>query len=106
MEKKTGLAAMIAGVGVEWILPAFTVSLIFVMLVPLPSVLLDVLLTLSITISMLVLLAALQVLKPVAIFGLSQPDPAADPAPPVAGSGQQPAHSAARERRCIRRRQA
>ena len=65
MEKKTGLAAAIAGVGVEWILPAFTVSLIFVMLVPLPSVLLDVLLTLSITISVLVLLAALQVLKPV-----------------------------------------
>ena len=65
MEKKSSLVAKIAGVGVDWILPAFTVSLIFVMLVPLPSMLLDVLLTLSITISVLVLLAALQILKPV-----------------------------------------
>ena len=65
MEKKPSLVASIAGMGGEWILPAFTVSLVFVMLVPMPSVLLDMLLTLSITISVLVLLAALQILRPV-----------------------------------------
>jgi flagellar biosynthesis protein FlhA len=65
MEKKPSLVASLQGMGVDWILPAFTVSLVFVMLVPMPSVLLDILLTLSITISVLVLLAALQVLRPV-----------------------------------------
>ncbi len=65
MEKKPSLVASLQGLGVDWILPAFTVSLVFVMLVPMPSVLLDILLTLSITISVLVLLTALQVLRPV-----------------------------------------
>jgi flagellar biosynthesis protein FlhA len=65
MAAKPSFVASLQGMGVEWVLPAFTVSLVFVMLVPLPSVMLDVLLTLSITISVLVLLTALQVLKPV-----------------------------------------
>ena len=51
--------------GVDWVLPAATVGMVFVMLVPLPSFALDLLLTLSITTSVLVLLAALQILKPV-----------------------------------------
>ena len=55
----------IKSAGIDWLLPSFTVSLIFVMLVPLPSVMLDFLLTLSITISVLVLLASIQILKPV-----------------------------------------
>jgi flagellar biosynthesis protein FlhA len=49
----------------EWIAPIAAVSMVFVMLVPLPSFVLDLLLTLSITASMLVLLTAIQVLRPI-----------------------------------------
>ena len=49
----------------EWIAPIAAVSMVFVMLVPLPSFLLDLLLTISITASMLVLLTAIQILRPV-----------------------------------------
>jgi flagellar biosynthesis protein FlhA len=49
----------------EWIAPIAAVSMVFVMLVPLPSFILDLLLTLSITASMLVLLTAIQILRPV-----------------------------------------
>jgi len=48
----------------EWIMPAAAVGLIFVMLVPLPSILLDVLLATSMTVSVLVLLSAIQILRP------------------------------------------
>jgi flagellar biosynthesis protein FlhA len=48
----------------EWIMPIAAVGLIFVMLVPLPSILLDVLLATSMTISVLVLLSAIQILRP------------------------------------------
>src|SRR5277367_5317447 len=48
----------------EWIMPIAAVGLIFVMLVPLPSILLDVLLAASMTISVLVLLSAIQILRP------------------------------------------
>jgi len=65
MASKPSFMASLQGMGMDWILPTFTVSLVFVMLVPMPSVLLDILLTLSITISVLVLLTALQVLRPV-----------------------------------------
>jgi flagellar biosynthesis protein FlhA len=49
----------------EWIAPMAAVSMVFVMLVPLPSFLLDILLTISITASILVLLTAIQILRPV-----------------------------------------
>jgi flagellar biosynthesis protein FlhA len=49
----------------EWIAPIAAVSMVFVMLVPLPSFVLDFLLTISITASILVLLTAIQILKPV-----------------------------------------
>src|ERR1700685_4179595 len=49
----------------EWIAPSAAVSMVFVMLVPLPSFVLDLLLTISITASMLVLLTAIQILRPV-----------------------------------------
>jgi len=42
----------------DWIIPTAAVALVFVMLVPLPSIILDLLLTLSITASVLVLLTA------------------------------------------------
>ena len=48
----------------EWILPVAAVGLIFVMLVPLPGILLDVFLALSLTVSVLVLLSAIQILRP------------------------------------------
>src|ERR1700760_585661 len=49
----------------DWIAPIAAVSMVFVMLVPLPSFMLDLLLTVSITASILVLLTAIQVLRPV-----------------------------------------
>jgi len=48
----------------EWIMPVAAVGLIFVMLVPLPGLLLDVLLAVSITAAVLVLLSAIQILRP------------------------------------------
>jgi flagellar biosynthesis protein FlhA len=49
----------------EWIVPSAAVSLVFVMLVPMPSLFLDLLLALSITASVLVLLSAIHILRPV-----------------------------------------
>src|SRR5271166_489852 len=50
---------------VEWIMPIAAVGLIFVMLVPLPRILLDLLLAMSMTVSVLVLLSAVHILRPV-----------------------------------------
>ncbi len=52
------------GSGSEWIMPVAAVALIFVMLVPLPGLVLDVLLAVSITAAVLVLLSAIQILRP------------------------------------------
>ncbi len=49
----------------EWVVPVTAVVMLFVMLVPMPSFILDLLLTLSIAASVLVLLTAIQVLRPV-----------------------------------------
>ncbi len=49
----------------EWFVPIAAVTMLFVMLVPLPSIILDLLLTVSIAASVLVLLTAIQVLRPV-----------------------------------------
>ena len=49
---------------IEWIVPIAAVSLVFVMLVPLPAILLDLLLATSFAASVLVLLSALQILRP------------------------------------------
>ena len=49
---------------VEWAVPVAAIGLVFVMLVPLPSFLLDILLAASITASVLVLLSAMHVLRP------------------------------------------
>src|ERR1700704_1883814 len=48
----------------EWIVPIAAVSLVFVMLVPLPSILLDLLRATSLTAAVLVLLSAIQILRP------------------------------------------
>jgi flagellar biosynthesis protein FlhA len=65
MAAKDNISASLKSSSAEWIIPAFAVSLVFVMLVPLPSIALDLLLTFSITISVLVLLTAIQLLRPV-----------------------------------------
>lgn len=60
---KTAIGALTGAA--EWIIPIATVSIVFVMLVPLPTFLMDLLLALSITASVLVLLSAIHVLRPV-----------------------------------------
>ena len=64
MNKKPGLLNALRTYS-EWVIPTGAVALVFVMLVPLPSIALDLLLTLSITASVLVLLTAIQILRPV-----------------------------------------
>jgi len=61
---KPGLLATLQSYS-DWIIPSGAVALIFVMLVPLPGFALDLLLTLNITAAVLVLLTAIQVLRPV-----------------------------------------
>ncbi len=64
MNKKPGLLASLRASS-DWFIPTGAVALVFVMLVPLPSMVLDLLLTFSITASVLVLLTAIQILRPV-----------------------------------------
>jgi len=64
MNKKSGLLQKLRG-SAEWFIPTGAVALVFVMLVPLPSFVLDLLLTFSIMVSVLVLLTAIQILRPV-----------------------------------------
>jgi len=63
--KKKRLLSVLRESSVDWLIPAAAVALVFVMLVPLPGFLLDVLFTISITASVLVLLSAIQILRPV-----------------------------------------
>ena len=64
MAKKQGILASLRASS-DWFIPTGAVALVFVMLVPLPSLALDLLLTISITASVLVLLTAIQILRPV-----------------------------------------
>ena len=64
MKKNNGFLKMLGASG-EWVVPMAAVAMVFVMLVPLPSFLLDMMLTVSITASVLVLLTSVQILKPV-----------------------------------------
>ncbi len=65
MPKEQSWIQNIQAVGAETVVPIFVVGMVFVMLVPLPGFALDLLLSLSITASVVVLLTALQLLKPV-----------------------------------------
>jgi flagellar biosynthesis protein FlhA len=65
MAIKPKLLGSAAGSAGDWIVPALAVSMVFVMLIPLPAVIVDLLLSLSITASVLVMLVAIQILKPV-----------------------------------------
>ncbi len=61
---KTALNRILKSSG-EWMVPVTAVAMVFVMLVPMPTFVLDLLLTCSIAASVLVLLTAIQVLRPV-----------------------------------------
>ena len=63
--EKRGFLTALRTSGSEWAIPTAAVAVVFVMLVPLPALVLDLFLVLSITASVLVLLSAIQVLKPV-----------------------------------------
>jgi flagellar biosynthesis protein FlhA len=65
MASKPKLLNAVAGGTGDWIVPALAVSMVFVMLIPLPALVVDLLLALSITASVLVMLVAIQILKPV-----------------------------------------
>ena len=65
MATKPKLLNSFAGGAGDWIVPALAVSMVFVMLIPLPALVIDVLLALSITAAVLVMLVAIQILKPV-----------------------------------------
>ena len=65
MATKTSWTQSIRSVGGETLVPIVVVGVVFVMLVPMPAFALDLLLSLSITASVLVLLTAVQLLKPV-----------------------------------------
>jgi flagellar biosynthesis protein FlhA len=62
--KKKGLLSTLRASS-DWFIPTGAVALVFVMLVPMPSFMLDLLLTLNITASVIVLLTALQIQRPV-----------------------------------------
>ncbi len=62
----TKTEANILGLGAaDWIVPSAAIAIVFVMLVPLPALVLDALLALSITASVIVLLSAVHILRPV-----------------------------------------
>ena len=65
MKQGSGWLTSFRGITSDWLLPAAAVAMVFVMLVPVPGVVLDLLLALSLTASVLVLLTALNILKPV-----------------------------------------
>ncbi|MBZ5698051.1 MAG: flagellar biosynthesis protein FlhA [Acidobacteriia bacterium] len=48
----------------DWLVPVATVTLVFVMIVPVPAILLDLLLATSITLGVIVLLSSLYILRP------------------------------------------
>jgi len=49
----------------EWLVPVATVATVFMMLVPVPAIVIDIFLSLSITLGVIVLLSALYILRPV-----------------------------------------
>jgi flagellar biosynthesis protein FlhA len=63
-ETKAPLAAARKG-SFDWLLPVAAVAMVFMMLVPVPSLVLDIFLATSVTLGVIVLLCALYILKPV-----------------------------------------
>src|ERR1700723_817976 len=69
MTATTAAASPVTNIRSDWLLPIAAVGIVFVMLVPVPALLLDMLLAVSITLSVLVLLAALQILRSLQFSG-------------------------------------
>jgi flagellar biosynthesis protein FlhA len=65
MPGKSKFLETLAGSAADWIVPTAAVCMVFVMLIPLPGLVIDLLLALSITAAVLVLLTAVQILRPV-----------------------------------------
>ena len=91
---------------VDWIAPVAAVAMVFVMLVPVPRFAARS--AAGHQHHRIGAGAAVRAAHPAAgtVFGLSQPAAAADAVPSGAEPGQQPPHSAARQRRSVRRRAA
>ena len=64
-DKKAALPALAKKGSLDWLLPLAAVCMVFMMLVPVPSLALDVFLAASVTLGVIVLLSALYILKPV-----------------------------------------
>ena len=64
-DKKAALPALARKGSLDWLLPLAAVCMVFMMLVPVPSLALDVFLAASVTLGVIVLLSALYILKPV-----------------------------------------
>jgi flagellar biosynthesis protein FlhA len=60
----TPVASVLKQSSTDWVVPVATVILIFVMIVPVPALLLDLLLATSITLGVIVLLGSLYILRP------------------------------------------
>src|ERR1700690_555863 len=65
IEKKTGVLATAKKGSLDWLLPRAAVCMVFMMLVPVPSLALALFLATSVTLGVIVLLSALYILKPV-----------------------------------------
>ncbi len=64
-DRKTAALALAKKGSLDWLLPLAAVCMVFMMLVPVPSLALDVFLAASVTLGVIVLLSALYILKPV-----------------------------------------
>src|SRR6202142_4363937 len=65
IEKKASILATAKKGSMDWLLPLAAVCMVFMMLVPVPSLALDLFLATSVTLGVIVLLSALYILKPV-----------------------------------------
>jgi flagellar biosynthesis protein FlhA len=65
MATAANISALKLSVATEWIFPVATVTTVLVMIIPVPAMVLDLFLAVSITMGFLVLLSALYILKPV-----------------------------------------
>jgi len=65
MATATNISALKLSIATEWIFPVATVTTVLVMIIPVPAMVLDLFLAVSITMGFLVLLSALYILKPV-----------------------------------------
>ena len=81
----------------EWLFPVAAVTLVFVMLVPVPAIVLDILLSMSITLGVLVLLSALYILRPVQFSVFPTMLAVPHTVPHLPEHRQQPPHSSARQ---------